>query len=63
MKYNEFIKRMRIELDKVENGLILSQVVDYRRSHVAMDDTCFAGFQDIINTASAEAEDNPDDCI
>ncbi len=63
MKYNEFINRMKAELDLVEQGLRSSQVVDYNRTHVAMDDTCFDGFLNIINTASAEAEENPDDAI
>ncbi len=63
MIYAHFINRMKAELDKVEQGLRSSQVVDYHRSHVAMDDTAFDGFLNIINTASAEAEENPDDAI
>jgi len=61
MKYNEFINRMRAELAKTEDALIRSQVVDYRRHHVAIDDTVFDGFLNIINTASSEAEEDPDD--
>lgn len=55
MKYNEFVNRLKAEIAIVENGLILSQTVDYRRDHVEDEDTCYSGILSIINQAEKEA--------
>lgn len=55
MKYNEFINRLKAEIATVENGLIVSQCVDYRRDHVEDEDTCYSGILSIIDQAESEA--------